>query len=918
MHTPIARMVLFAALAAVCTPLRAADPSPVQVCDFNGADFLSSGDKQNGRSVDELARDLPKFLEACRKAVETEPQSARLHARYARVLAVAGNADDAVKEARVGTELGSPMAMVLLGVMFADGNGVARDYGAALKLFREAAKKDHPLASFNLGVMLANGWGTAADDADAVAQFHRAAAGFDPLAMQILGEAYAKGRGVAVDPAAAERWWKKAGERPQALPEGRRNPMRLAQLGRVEPDAAALVAWYERQARAGELWAQNYVGHLYEAGQWVPQDYATAQIWYRRAAEAGFGPSQMSMAMLYSNGLGVERDQAESRRWAMMGLTQSCDRAVQAEPGANACDRFAADSYDPGKVVPGLSAYCMSRYAEQAIPACRKAVAEFPSTLRYRAQLARALAHAGKFDEARREADIAQAKGSTLAMTLLGTMSEFGYGVPKNEVEALAWYRKAAELDDDRAIALVSMKAMGGVGVAKDSPEAKALSKEMGDRQWKKLGATAAPANTLASLAEKGDASAQHNLAYQFEQQKNYDEAIKWYTRAAEQGYSVSETNLAQMYEKGIGVKQDFTEAKKWYRKSMERGNGEALYRVASLSEKTADYPEALKLYRRGVQHDDYRAMIDLGDMFEQGRGVKKDAAQAVQLYEQAADRSRWAQFKLGILYSQGQGVPKNEAKALQWWQKSADGGNGKAQNNLGVIYDRGLGVARDYKKARDWYLLAQGRGVPQAKANLEDFFEEGRGAPGELSSAPAWYRIGAEAGVASAQYKLGSFYAKGRGVARDDLEAAKWLSAAAEQGHAKAVPELADVYFALAQRYEKGEGVAQNQQAALQFYGQAAALGNRRALDHLVEVRERAGDRDAASKLREFFARAPETREREKLPVGFNLDPGKDEQREMQVRVASTGQAASASMAADAFQVIFWIPPQPKRGNQP
>ena len=910
---------MLAVLAVICAPLRADGPTPVQVCEFGGADFLSSGEKQPGRTVDELARDLPRMLEACGKAVETEPKSAPLHARYARVLAVAGDTAGALRQARLGTELGSPMAMVLLGVMYAEGNGVTRDDGAALKLFRDAAKKDHPLASFNLAVMLANGWGTAPDEADAIAQFHRAAAGYDPLSMQILGDVYARGRGVIADPAAAERWWKKAGERPTALPEGHRNPLRIAQLGRAEPDTAALVAWYERLARAGELWAQNYVGHLYEAGQWVTQDYATAQTWYRRAAEAGFGPAQLSMAMLYSNGLGVERDPVESRRWMMMGLHQSCDRAAQAEPGANACDRFAADAYDPAKVVPGLSAYCESRYAEQAIPACRKAVTEFPSTVRYRAQLARALAHAGKFDEAHREAGSAAAKGSTLAMTLLGAMSEYGYGVPKNEVEALAWYRKAADLDDERAMKLVTMKAMSGVGVAKDSTEAKALVAATQDRLWKKAGPpVVAPENTLAVQAEKGDAQAQHNLAFEFEQQKKYDEALKWYRRAAEQGYGLSEMNLAQMYEKGIGDKQDFTEAKKWYRKVVERGGGEALFRLASLCEKTGDFPEALKLYRRGVKQDDYRAMVALGEMLEQGRGVTKDVAQAVKLYEQAAERSQWAQFKLAILYWKGKGLAKDEQKALQWWQKSADGGNGKAQNNLGFMYDRGIAVQRDYRKALDWYLLALSRNVPQAKANLEDFFEEGRGSPAEPSIAVAWYRSGAEAGVASAQYKLGVFYAKGHGVARDELEAVKWLTRALDQGYAKAAPELADANLVLGQRYEKGEGVVQNRQTAQQFYSQAAMLGNKRALDRLVEMSEKAGDRDSAAKLREFLAQAPGIRAAEKLPVGFNLDAGKDEQREMQIRAAGTGQAASAAMAADAFEVIFWIPPPQKRGSQP
>ena len=919
MKSMFANTCLYAALVMICAPLHAAGPSPVGLCKFYGADFVSSGEKQQGHSVDEVARELPKMLEACGIAVQTEPKSAGLHARYARVLAIAGDTAGALKEARVGTELGSSMAMVLLGVMHAEGDGVARDYGAAIKLFRDAAKKDHALASFNLAVMSANGLGTTADEADAIAHLNRAAGGYDPLAMQILGDAYAEGFGVSPDPAETERWWKKAGERPQALPEGKRNPLRIAQLGRLTPDSAALVAYYERQARAGELWAQNYVGHLYEAGQWVPQDFAMAQTWYRRAAEAGYGPAQLSMAMVFQNGLGVERDSNESRRWTMMGMNQACDRAVQAEPGANACDRLAADAYDPGKVMPGLNSWCMKRYAEQAIPACQQATKEFPSVVRYRAQLARAFAHAGRFDEARREAGIAQAKGSTLAMTLLGAMDEYGYGTPKNEVEALAWYHKAAALDDDRAIGLVSMKAMLGIGVAKDSPEAKALSKEMGDRMLKSQRASPAPGNTVESQAEKGDASAQHNLAFDFERQKKYDEAMKWYMRAAAQGFGPSVNNLAQMYEKAMGIPQNSAEAKKWYRKSMERGDGEALYRLASLSDKTGDYAEAIKLYRRGVTRDDYRAMVDLGEMFEQGRGVKKDEAQAVQLYEQAGDRSRWAQFKLGIMYLQGQGVPKNEAKALQWWQKSADGGNGKAQNNVGVMYDRGLSVKRDYAKALDSYLLAQARGVPQAKGNLEDFFEEGRGAPAAPVSAAAWYRAGAEAGIASAQYRLGTFYSKGIGVARDDMEAAKWLSAAAQQGYAKAAPELADLYFLLAQKYEKGDGVKQSEQAALQFYAEAAALGNKRAVDHLAKIREKAGDRDGAAKLREFFARAPEMRAPPKLPTGFNLDPGKDEQREIQIRVAGTGQMASAAMAADAFQVILWFPPpQQGQGKKP
>ncbi len=904
-------------LAAVCAGAVAAEQTPVQTCDFLGADALSPDRRQNGPSFDDFARQIPKVLAACAKAVEDEPKAGRLHAQLARALAVAGDAAEAFKEARIGSDLGSPMAANLLGVMYADGEGTARDYGAALALLRDAAKKGHPHAHFNLGVMFSNGWGAAVDDVEAAAEFNAAAAGRDAQAMLIIGDIYAKGRGVVADPLQAERWWKRAAERVET--EGRRNPARIARLGRAEPDKPALLGWYGQRAGAGERWAQTYVGALYESGQWVKQDYAIAAAWYKKAGEAGDGIAQRRMATLYMNGWGVARDEAEARRWSMMGMDQQCDALAGADPGADECDRLAGDKYDPGKVVQGFGAYCMGRFAPKAIPACTRAVAEFPAAVRFRAQLARALAHAGKFGEARREAKIAAAKGSTAAMVLMGAMSERGLGAPKNEAEALSWYRKAADFNDDRAIRLVMLSAGSGIGVAKDSPEAKALSDAMNNRMLGKMqGYFAArdPANEQLSQAEKGDARAQHNLASRLESERKYDEAIKWYVLAAEQGFGASQLNLAQMYAKGIGVKRDYAEAMKWYRKSAELGDGEARYRLAAVNETTGNYAEAVKLYGKGVEHDDYRAMVSLGEMHEQGRGVRKDMARAVQLYERAADRSPWAQFKLGVLYWQGESVPRNYARAIRWWQKAADGGNGKAQNNLGVMYERGLGVPRDYKQALDRYLAA--RGVPQAKGNLENFFEEGRGAPGGPDAAAAWYRIGADAGIASAQYKLGTFYSRGYGVERDDCEAMKLLAAAQGQGYPKARDELSELAFNMAQAYEKGERpickepaatAPGSRESAEMYYMQAVLLGNERAADHLAAKYEKAGDSAKAAKVRELqaLAAAAPRPAPPKWPAGFNVDPGEDPQRTMQIRIAGTAQAQAAGVDMDMFNVIYW-----------
>ena len=52
----------------------------------------------------------------------------------------------------------------------------------------------------------------------------------------------------------------------------------------------------------------------------------------------------------------------------------------------------------------------------------------------------------------------------------------------------------------------------------------------------------------------------------------NYAEAIKWYRKAAEQGYAIAQNNLGDCYYYGNGVERDCVEAIKWYRKAAEQG----------------------------------------------------------------------------------------------------------------------------------------------------------------------------------------------------------------------------------------------------------------------------------------------------------------------------------------------------------
>ena len=82
--------------------------------------------------------------------------------------------------------------------------------------------------------------------------------------------------------------------------------------------------------------------------------------------------------------------------------------------------------------------------------------------------------------------------------------------------------------------------------------------------------------DTLISKANAGDPFSQIELGLVYENAngvtQDYSEAVKWYRKAAEQGYAQGQSNLGFMYEKGRGVTQDYSEAVKWYRKAAEQG----------------------------------------------------------------------------------------------------------------------------------------------------------------------------------------------------------------------------------------------------------------------------------------------------------------------------------------------------------
>jgi len=171
--------------------------------------------------------------------------------------------------------------------------------------------------------------------------------------------------------------------------------------------------------------------------------------------------------------------------------------------------------------------------------------------------------------------------GDAHAQWSLGFAYYLGEDVAKDPVEAMKWYRKAAEQGHGAAqLNLGYAYAKGeGEGVAKDQAES--------DRWYALAKATLQTTNQpqaidpLADVRAKaaaGDAQAQYSLGYAYrfgdDVEKDLVEAVKWYRKAAEQGHARAQTTLGNAYSYGVWVKKDLTESAKWYQKAAEQEAG--------------------------------------------------------------------------------------------------------------------------------------------------------------------------------------------------------------------------------------------------------------------------------------------------------------------------------------------------------
>ena len=98
------------------------------------------------------------------------------------------------------------------------------------------------------------------------------------------------------------------------------------------------------------------------------------------------------------------------------------------------------------------------------------------------------------------------------------------------------------------------------------------------------------------------------------------------------------------------------------------------------------DYPRAIPAYKIAAEAGDALSQHQVGDMYDNGRGVAVDYKQAGAWVEKAAAHHPEAIGQLGVMYFEGKGVTPSWRRAREHWERAIELGNSNAAGNIHTL----------------------------------------------------------------------------------------------------------------------------------------------------------------------------------------------------------------------------------------
>lgn len=318
-------------------------------------------------------------------------------------------------------------------------------------------------------------------------------------------------------------------------------------------------------------------------------------------------------------------------------------------------------------------------------------------------------------------------------------------------------------------------------------------------------------------------------------QSENVEEGLHLVRQSAEHRYSSAQLLLGQYYKEGQFVDQNPDLAFHWLNRAAEQDEIPAYYPTAYAFEKgigtEVNYEKALKFYKLAAKYDDPNALLRLGKLFLNGRGMETPSeVMALSYFQQASQHgSVDSRYHLGMMHLLGRGMEKpNLDLAFSLLKEAADEGHEKASEKVGILSQFRLGTTQNFEEVRKAYEKSN---TANSLYHLGRLYKRGLGVERDPLHALSLWEQAADLGNPFAAYRAGKAYLKmwkennegGAGLweegADDAQKAYRYLNQASEF--------LPDAMYLLGYLQKKGIGCDEDAILAMESYKKAAERGH-------------------------------------------------------------------------------------------
>ena len=229
-------------------------------------------------------------------------------------------------------------------------------------------------------------------------------------------------------------------------------------------------------------------------------------------------------------------------------------------------------------------------------------------------------------------------------------------------------------------------------------------------------------------------------------------------TEAAYTGKPEAIRKLARYY-----MQQDeHVLAAKWLEEGVKKEDVESMWMLSELIMSgwlgQRDEKKAIALYYDLLDFSQYKANVNLGDIYANEASRHYDIKKAVLYYTDGAKFGyEEAMFKLGKFYMSGFEGRPDYPQAIKWLSQAIEKNNknSKAMHLIGMAYQYGMSDKEDVKKAFEYYRQASDLGHQESSYVLAEAYYEGKGVDQDKKLAKEYYQMAARQGHGPSENRL-------------------------------------------------------------------------------------------------------------------------------------------------------------------